>query len=157
MPLANYPLTPHLSLKEFTDLPHRLGRLFEHGDGIESSVAFTPPVGVVETNDNVVVNVELAGLRPEDVSVELENGVLTIKGEKRPGTILGSAGDAETGSENNERVRLDERRFGKFSRAFALPRSIAVSDAKASLDQGVLTVLLPKSSEARSRRIEIAS
>lgn len=144
---------PTIAIKEFSSLPHRLGRFFESPTG--NPVGYYPPTSIVETSDTLVVSAELAGLGPDDVKVSLENGVLVIEGEKAPASELGRNDEAKNG--DNDRIRLNERRFGRFRRSFRLPRSVAGSEVTASFNQGVLKVVLPKSSDAKSRRIEVTA
>ena len=105
-----------------------------------------PEADVVETENEIRVQVELPGMRADQVSVDLENNVLTINGEKK-----------ESRSEERGTYHLSERRYGKFSRSFVLPRDVDADRIQAGFDQGVLTVSVPKSERARRRRIEITN
>jgi len=111
-----------------------------------ANVVRAPAADVVETEHDLRVMVELPGLTPDDVAVDLENNVLTIRGEKR-----------ERRSEGDEKHtwHLTERRYGKFVRSFMLPRDVDQDGIAADFDNGVLTVTIPKSEQARRRRIEI--
>jgi HSP20 family protein len=106
-----------------------------------------PEADMMESQEEIRVMVELPGLRPEDVEVSLENNVLTIAGEKRE--------EREEGKEN--RWHLSERRYGRFTRSFVLPRDVDQEQIAATFENGVLTVAIPKSERARPRRIEIRS
>ncbi|MFO7178845.1 MAG: Hsp20/alpha crystallin family protein [Pseudomonadota bacterium] len=101
-----------------------------------------PAVEVRGGDDEYVVHAELPGVKPEDVEVELQGNLLTIKGERR----------TEKSSSNGY-----ERRYGAFSRTFLLPKDVKLDEVTAELENGVLTVHLPKSEEARTRRIEVKS
>jgi len=107
-----------------------------------------PAADVVETENALRVLVELPGISPENVSVDLENNVLTIQGNK-----------PEQRSEGDEKHtwHLMERRYGTFSRSFMLPRDVDQERIEASFENGVLTVAIPKSEKARRRRIEVRS
>lgn len=106
-----------------------------------------PDADVVERENEIRVVVELPGLGPEDVDLSLENNVLSITGEKRE--------ERREGDEKS-RYHLSERRYGKFTRSFVLPREVDAESIRASFDNGVLTITIPKSEKARRRRIEIA-
>ena len=86
-----------------------------------------------------MVTAELAGLRQEDVNVTVQNGVLTISGEKRP-TVT---------ERENAGYHLQELHYGRFERSFSLPQSVAADGVRASLVNGVLTVKLPKTAAAK--------
>jgi len=107
-----------------------------------------PAADVVETENALRVLVELPGISPENVSVDLENNVLTIQGNK-----------PEQRSEGDEKHtwHLMERRYGTFSRSFMLPRDVDQERIEANFENGVLTVAIPKSERARRRRIEVRS
>ncbi len=106
-----------------------------------------PETDVRETGNDIQVRMDLPGIRPEDINVELENNVLTISGEKR-----------EQREENEEegRFHLAERRWGQFARSFVLPREVMADRISADYNNGVLTVSIPKSEKARPRRIDVS-
>lgn len=108
----------------------------------------TPNADVRESNDDIRVIVELPGLRPEDIEVNLENNILTISGEKK-------AERKEDDGEN--RWHLSERRYGMFSRSFVLPRDVEQEQIHARFENGVLNVTIPKSEKSKPRRIKIGS
>ena len=103
-----------------------------------------PEADVVEAENEIRVTVELPGMRSEDIDLDLENNVLTISGEKK-----------EERREEHETWHLSERRYGKFSRSFVLPRDVEPDQIQARFDNGVLNVTIPKSEKARRRRIEV--
>jgi HSP20 family protein len=105
-----------------------------------------PDTDVVETQDEIRVVCELPGMRADQVELSLENNVLTIAGEKRE--------ERQEGGED-DRYHLTERRWGRFSRAFVLPREVDSDRIEASFDSGVLTITIPKNERARPRRIEV--
>lgn len=114
----------------------------ERGTGL----TWLPVVDVRETADAILVQAELPGLHPDDVDLRVENGVLTISGEKKH--------EVEEGKEDSS-YHFFERRYGRFERSFTLPRSVNADAVKARFEQGVLTVTLPKAETARPRRIQI--
>ena len=122
--------------------------LFAQGGngGRASSLLRTPPADVIETEKDIQVIAELPGLTAEDVSVDIENNVLTISGEKQV--------DRKEGDDRGV-WHLSERRYGQFSRSFVLPRDVDQENIHASFDNGVLKVSVPKSERARRRKIEV--
>jgi HSP20 family protein len=105
-----------------------------------------PETDVVESENEIRVVCELPGMRTGEVELSLENNVLTITGEKH--SRREQAAEGET-------YHLSERRWGRFSRSFVLPREVDQEQIQANFENGVLTVTIPKSEKARRRRIEI--
>ena len=135
--------------REFEDMSSRLARFFDDSPTrrSENGSAWVPSVNVTETKDSLVLTAELPGLSEEDVSVELENSVLTISGEKV---------EERTEGEDERKYHVWERSYGAFRRAFTLPHTVKADEISARFKDGVLTVDMPKLSEAKGRRIEIA-
>lgn len=121
---------------DFGMLPSRITDDFAGG--------FAPRVNVSETDQEVTVSAELPGLDEKDVSVELAEETLTLKGEKTE--------DREERDRNWHRV---EHRYGSFHRVIALPARVEAGKAKARFKKGVLTVTLPKHPEEQSKRKSI--
>jgi HSP20 family protein len=111
------------------------------------STAVTPAMDVKETDEALRLSFEVPGVKPEELSVTLENGVLTVSGEKK---LERETGDEKAG------VRGFERRYGRFERSLTLPRSVDPDKVTATCENGVLTIELPKTPEARPRKIEIS-
>ncbi len=109
------------------------------------SLMRAPETDVVETEKEIRVVTEMPGLKPDDVEVDVENNVLTIRGEKREERSEGEGG----------KYHLAERRYGTFARSFVLPRDVDADRIEAAFDQGVLTVRIPKSERAQRRRIQV--
>lgn len=103
------------------------------------------PLDVIENEDSFVVKASVPGLKPEDLSATVTDNVLTIEGEVKS--------DQQEGT----RYHLRERRWGKFVRQVALPVSVDANNVQAEYDNGVLTLTLPKSEEAKPKRIQIRS
>jgi HSP20 family protein len=136
--------------RELEDVSSRLARFFEDGSlrSPESGGGnWMPSVNVTETKDNLVLTAELPGMREENVSIELENNVLTISGEKM---------EERTEGEEERRYHVWERSYGAFRRSFTLPRTVKADEITARFHNGVLTVDLPKAAEAKGRKIEIS-
>ena len=110
-----------------------------------SSLMRAPETDVMETEKEIRVVTEMPGLKREHIEIDVENNVLTIRGEKREERTEGEQG----------RWHLAERRYGTFSRSFVLPRDVDSENIQASFQDGVLTVSVPKSEKARRRRIEV--
>jgi HSP20 family protein len=107
-----------------------------------------PVVDVHETEDALILQAELPGLKADDVSLSVENGVLTISGDKKQ--------EIEEGKEGTE-YHLVERRYGHFERRFTLPRSVDSEKVVADFSDGILRITLSKAETAKPRRIEIKS
>ena len=125
------------------------GRLLNLNDELERLFetplpAWAPALDVHEDKEKFTVNLELPGLKREDISVHLEDGSLVISGERK----------AETVSEGTE-VHRQERHCGKFSRALTLPVAVAPDKVKASFKDGILSVTLPKAEEAKPKQIDV--
>jgi HSP20 family protein len=107
---------------------------------------WSPVVDVRETADELILSAELPGLVPEQVDVSVQNGVLTISGEKQQ--------EVEEGAEGTD-YHLVERRYGRFERSFSLPRSVDPEKVNAEFSNGVLRVSLPKAETAKPRKIAV--
>lgn len=103
-----------------------------------------PVMDVEEDENKIVVRTELAGIPKEDVNITLEDGVLTITGEKKS--------DRQVDEKN---YHLVERTFGSFHRTITLPSGVDGSKASASFENGVLMIEVPKAEAAKPRRLEI--
>ena len=129
------------------EMDRLLERFFGEPLGVERPVGmWTPSADVTETKDSVVIKAELPGLEAKDVEVSLSGDVLTIKGEKK-----------EEKEEKDERRHMVERRHGAFSRMVRLPVPVAADKIKAAFKNGVLTVTLPKTEEAKPKGIPITT
>ena len=104
------------------------------------------PVDVVSEGEGVVVRASLPGLKPEDISVTLEDRLLTIQGE--------TATDSEV--EKGDYL-LRERRVGRFSRSLRLPNSLDSENAEPTYENGVLTISFPRQESSKARRLEVKS
>jgi HSP20 family protein len=114
----------------------------------EGAVAgFVPPADVVADDDGVTVYMDVPGLKADSLEIELENEVLTVRGERRPPYPVD--GDGARG------VRRIERRFGKFERSLRVPQGLDPDAIDASLADGVLTLRIPKPPAPEPHRVEI--
>jgi HSP20 family protein len=106
---------------------------------------WTPALDVFEDKDSFVVKAELPGMKKEDIEVSLHDGALSISGERK----------TESKREDSE-VYRSERFFGRFQRSVTLPTTVAADKVKAAYNDGVLTITLPKTEEAKPRKIDVA-
>ena len=107
---------------------------------------FTPRANLAEAENEYEVTVELPGLKPEEVNVEMKNGELWITGEKH-----------EEQEEKGKTYHRIERRSGSFRRAFHLPTALKEEAIEAKFENGVLRVTVPKAEEVKPKRIEVKS
>jgi HSP20 family protein len=134
------------------DLQERLSKAFDEGSLIrrgEEELGLTgwrPAVDVFEGDDSYVIKAELPEVKREDVKIHLENNRLTISGERRM-----------ENEENRHNYHRIERTYGSFSRSFALPSDILPDQIKASFNDGMLKVTVPKTETAKPRTIEIGT
>jgi HSP20 family protein len=105
---------------------------------------WVPAMDLVETDDHFVLRADLPGLSQDDVSIELEDRVLTVSGERKT--------EHEDRKEGYYRV---ERAYGSFSRSLTLPEGVDAEAVEASFDRGVLEVRIPKPEERKPRRVAI--
>ncbi len=142
-------LTTWPSLGRLSDLRDEIDRLFESplGETRTSQLlsGWTPALDVYEEKDHFIVKAELPGLKKEDIEVSFHDGGLSISGERK----------SETDHEDAEVCRA-ERFFGRFQRTVTLPTPVAVDKARASYKDGVLTVTLPKTEEAKPKHIDVS-
>ena len=118
----------------------RLYRMF--GSAIERS--WMPAVDIIDTPAAFVLKAELAGMRPEDVHIELEDDVLTISGERHREEKL-----------EEEQYQSTEWHYGAFQRSISLPHSVRREAIEATYENGIVEVLVPKAAEVLSQRIEV--
>ena len=140
MRLIQYERPVLASFSRLTNLQDELDRLF----GSQPS-AWAPALDVRENKDNFVIRTELPGLKREEIDVTLQDDTLVISGERQ----------AEKTAEGVE-VHRQERYYGKFQRALALPELVAADKVKAEYKDGVLTVTLPKTEAAKPRKIDVS-
>jgi HSP20 family protein len=126
-------------------LRREIDRLFEDTFAGNGAQGWTPSVNIRESADALAFEVELPGLKSEQVEVTCDNGVLTIRGERRDERKEGEEG----------RYHLIERSYGSFSRSFQLPQNVDEDQIQASFEDGMLMVRVPKGAIPQPRRIEI--
>jgi HSP20 family protein len=104
------------------------------------------PVDVFQTENEVVVKATIPGVKPEEVDVSISGDVLTIKAERKE----------EEETKEKDYLRR-ESRYGMFSRSVTLPVNVQADKAEANFDNGILTLNLPKSEQAKPRQIKVQS
>jgi len=109
-----------------------------------SDQGFAPAIDVYETKDDVVVEAPLAGIKPEDVEISIENDVLSIKGESKK--------ESEVDDKNYYRKEI---RSGSFFRSVSLPAHVVSSKAEAESKEGMLKITIPKAPESKPKTIKI--
>ena len=110
----------------------------------DSFGAWAPPVDIFERQDHLVIRAETPGVQMEDMDVRIENGVLTLHGERKQ--------EAEVKEENAYRM---ERTYGTFMRSFSLPTTVDAAKVAATYKDGVLEVTVPKAETAKAKNVEI--
>jgi len=105
---------------------------------------WVPPVDIVERNDQFVIRAELPGLQRDEMEIQIENGVLTLRGERK----------RETGETEGDAFRT-ERIYGTFTRSFSLGTEVDAAKVSAAYKDGVLTVIVPKAEAAKPKKVEI--
>lgn len=137
--------------RDVLSLQNRMNSLFQdysrgQGEGDTMTTAnFVPPVDVYEDEHKVVLKLEVPGIKQEDLSIQIENNTLSIKGERKF--------EQEEKEENFQRI---ERRYGSFYRAFTLPTTVDSENIQASYDAGILKVELLKRAETKPKQIKVS-
>ena len=130
-------------------LRREIDRLFEDTFGRgDTSNGWTPAVDVRESEKELRLEVELPGIDPGEVELTAENGVLTIRGEKRTERKEGDEGS---------RYHVVERSYGSFIRSFQMPQGLDESKIEADFNNGILTIHLPKAALPQPKKIQISS
>ena len=124
-------------------LAHALG-LQGQPQGSGTATAWAPALDISERKDAYLVTVELPGVEADDLDITLEDGLLTIQGERH---------FAHDSSE--QQFHRVERRYGAFRRSITLPAQVQAEQIEASFDNGVLQIVVPKMEEAKPKRIQV--
>ena len=118
-------------------------------DSVEGSIAtaeWTPAVDIKEEDDQFVLHADIPGVKPEDIDVSMEDGVLTVKGEK----------ETEAKSEEKGYKRV-ERTYGSFYRRFSLPDTADADSISAKSKHGVLEIVIPKREAVKPKKISVTA
>jgi len=133
--------------REMNRVQEELGRILDDRLSLRAgeSLGWTPATDIYEDEEGLNLKFDLAGVDPKDVDIRFENGVLTIKGERKL--------EHEEKKENYHRV---ERSYGAFNRSFSLPPTVDAEKIRAESKSGVLSVHLPKKAEAKPKSIQVS-
>lgn len=136
---------------EMGHLQNQMNRLFEaaiqgHNGDATGTTSWIPAADIYESDNDLVVNLDLPGIDAKNVDIRVENNVLTIRGERQMSE-----------KHNAESFHRVERYYGAFARSFALATSVDTEKIRASYANGVLSITLPKAEAAKPRKIQIAA
>jgi len=136
---------------EVASIYNRLGSVFNDpffkpffGHTENEMKAWHPMVDIFEEKDQIIVKADLPGVKKENISINVDNRILTLKGER--------SYDDEVKEDNFVRR---ERSFGSFQRSFTLPADISTDDIKAEFKEGILKIEIPMPQEKKAKQIEI--
>ena len=138
-------------VKELEDMSERLNRMFprplsrrDNGKETLTAADWVPTVDIEEGEQDYHITAELPGLSKEDVKITLQEGVLTLQGERK-----------QEKEEKGKRFHRVERSYGAFVRSFALPDAVDETKVSAEFKDGELHIRLPKSEKAKPKAIEV--
>lgn len=135
---------------DLTEMQEEMNRFFDDFFGEHQTQMaqgqWLPSVDVSETDSELVVRAELPGMTHDDIEVNLQDNVLTLKGEKK-----------QDKKEEKESYHCLERSYGSFSRSFSLPTGVRADQITATFKDGVLVVSLPKAEEVKPKKISISA
>jgi HSP20 family protein len=144
MPIVKY--SPFADLEDFPTglrvFQDSINRLFS--DDASKARPWAPAVDILETENELVLKADVPGVELKDIDIQLENGTLTIKGERK-----------FEKEQTNKGFHRMERSYGSFVRYFTVPESIDPEHVKAAYEAGVLTVTMPKKEIAKPRAIKV--
>ena len=140
-------------LHELAEMSERLNRVVSrqgngpmdgNGQEIMTTADWIPTVDISETEAEFAIQVDLPGVKKEDVKVTMENGVLTIRGERQ-----------QRQTEQGRKFHRVEASYGRFVRSFTLPDTVEATNVRAEYANGILNLHLPKSEKAKPRQIDV--
>lgn len=132
--------------RDITSMRGELDRLLRRGGEGVAGVPWSPVSDVYETEDAIVITAELPGVKDEDIDISVQDGILTIRGERR-------LHDEVT----EDRYHRLERSYGGFERRFRVPPGVREEDMTAGVAYGVLKVTVPKAQRPEPRRIPLTA
>jgi HSP20 family protein len=144
---------PFEDLRSAQDERNQMNRLFSHALGLHgqwqnmamaNAPAWAPALDISERKDAYLVTVELPGVEPDELQITMENGLLTVQGERQ---------FAEDAAE--QQFHRVERRYGAFRRSITLPAHVVTDAVEATVEDGVLQIVVPKAEEAKPTRIQV--
>ena len=127
------------------DLQREIDKVFDgFFRGSRQDLGFFPAVDVYETPDSVVVEVEVPGMKKDNIKITVEDNILRIQGEKKLER-----------EDKDKNYYVVERSYGTFERAFRLPEYVDMEKIKAKFENGILTITLPKKEEEKKKVIDV--
>lgn len=132
-------------LADFQGTVNHLFNRFCHEQD-EPHYPWVPAIDMAQTDDVLIVKAEVPGLRAEDIELSVQDGTLSISGDKK-----------DTAEQSDEHYYHVERRYGNFHRTIPLPSDVDASEIEAECADGVLTITLPKAEETKPHRIAVKS
>ena len=117
-----------------------------NADGSTATAEWAPAVDIMEESDKFVLQADLPGVKPEEIDISMEDGVLTVRGEKKT--------EAKTEKEGYKRV---ERTYGTFYRRFSLPDTANPDAISAKSNHGVLEIVIPKREAVQPKKINVTA
>lgn len=137
------------AMRDAVAFQNRMNTLFQdyartEGNEPVTTAAFVPPVDIYEDEQKIVLKLEVPGMKQEDFDVQMENNMLSVRGERK-----------FTQEEKEENFHRIERRYGSFFRSFALPNTVNPARTEASYDAGVLRIELAKREESKPKQIKV--
>jgi HSP20 family protein len=147
MSIIQYRRTPvhrNSPLAQLSELHREMNRLFDGSIFADGLAGWAPALDLIHDKDQVQVVVELAGLKKEDIAISLQDGVLTISGERK-----------DTTEQKEGETHRSERFFGRFERSVDLPVEVNPDGVSATYQNGLLMVTLAKAEEAKPKQINI--
>jgi HSP20 family protein len=134
-------------LRNIESMRDELGRVFgSRLFGNAPADLWSPAVDVIEADDEVLLKAELSGMTPDQISIECDDHMLTISGER--------TFDDSTTASGHSRI---ERGYGRFERTFGMPKNVKIDQIAATFHDGVLEIHVPKAAEPATTRIPIAT
>lgn len=135
---------------ELVDMQQEMNRLFDDFFGERrtgmAEGAWMPAVDISEDEQAILVKAELPGLTQEDIELNLQDNVLTLKGEKK-----------QEKKEDKDNYHQSECCYGSFTRSFTLPANVKQDDIQANFKDGVLQITLPKAEEVKPKKITVSA
>lgn len=136
-------------LRELARLENEINRIFKElipEEKLETQVvSWSPRVDIYEKDNNLIIEAEVPGAKKEDIEIKIKDNTVVIKGEVK-----------KEEDKKEENYYRSERFYGKFERVFTLPADVKTEEAKASFENGILKLTIPKATGAKEVKVEIA-
>lgn len=149
IPIGRDRIVPRVENHPFLSMQRDMERMFEafaHGFPGVGLKSLIPDIDVIEDDDHMEMTIELPGLAEKDVEVNVADGILTVRGDKK-----------SMHEDRSRDCRIEERSYGSFSRSLELPAGVDLDSVQATMDKGVLTIHVPKPAAAETKTIAVKS